>query len=210
MDNDNQIKAIIFDLGNVLVDFDHRIAARRISYFCDKTPEEIFNLFFDSPVTTLFEEGKITCAEFFSKVKETLNLNLNYETFVAIWNEIFFLTAKNRAVFSLAHTLKQHYKIVLLSNINILHFEYLKKYFPIFDIFDYVFTSFELGAVKPNPLVYHKVLKTLEALPGEILYTDDRKELVESAKALGIKSLHFRNVEQLKQDFINLGINIKG
>lgn len=208
MNNNNRIRAIIFDLGNVLIDFDHRIAARRISHFCDKAPDEIFSLFFASDVTTVFEEGKITCSEFFLKVKEALNLKLNYETFVAIWNEIFFLTAKNRAVFSLANTLRQHYKIVLLSNINILHFEYLKKYFPIFDIFDYVFTSFELGAVKPNPLVYHKVFKTLEVLPEEVLYTDDRKELVESAKALGIKSLHFTGIEQLKQDLISSGINI--
>ena len=71
---DRKIKAIIFDLGNVLLDFDHRLAAERVSKFTDKSAEEILNLFFDSELTGLFEEGKIAPAEFFLKIKEALNL----------------------------------------------------------------------------------------------------------------------------------------
>ena len=66
------IKAVIFDLGNVLIDFDHNIAAKRISPLSGRSPKEIFNFFFDSGITGLFEEGKIPAEEFFFKVKESL------------------------------------------------------------------------------------------------------------------------------------------
>ena len=202
------MKAIIFDLGNVLIDFDHTIAARRISCFTDKNPEEIFNLFFDSKLTSLFEEGKISPQEFFLKVKEILNLKLNFSEFVPIWNEIFFLTENNRAVYNLAKALKNRYKLALLSNINILHFEYLKKNFPVFDVFQNIITSFELGFQKPHPLIYKKALAELGiASPQDVFYTDDRTELVEKARELGLRCVVFQDAAQLKRDLEEAGIN---
>ena len=208
MDN-HYIEAIIFDLGNVLVDFDHSIAAKRISNFCGKSPQDIFGLFFDSELTGLFEEGKIAPSEFFLKVKEVLNLKLDYDQFVPIWNEIFFLTEKNYAVYNLAKSLKNRYKIALLSNINILHFDYLKKNFPyLLDAFHNVITSCEVGYRKPHPLIYKKTLDILEAQPQNVFYTDDRAELVKESNLLGIRGFVFKNTEQLKQDLLASGINL--
>ena len=207
MDNNN-IKAVIFDLGNVLVDFDHMIAAKRISQFTDKTPQEIFNLFFDSGLTALFEEGKITPLNFFSEVKKILNSKLDYAEFLPIWNEIFFLSEKNQAVYNLAKILRDRYKIALLSNINILHFDYLKKNFPVFDAFHNIITSFEMGYRKPDPLIFKKTLHLLEVLPQNAFYTDDRAEFTEEARILGIRGFVFRDAEQLKRDLLGNGINI--
>ncbi len=207
MDN-NRIEAVIFDLGNVLIDFDHMIAARKISGFTDKTAQEIFDLFFDSKLTGLFEEGKVTPRNFFSEVKKMLNLKLNYTQFLPIWNEIFFLTEKNQAMYNLAKMLKNRYKIALLSNINILHFDYLKKNFPVFDAFHKIITSFEAGARKPDPLIYKKALDLLRAAPKNTFYTDDRAELIAKARTLGIRGFVFSGVEQLKKDFLDSGINI--
>ena len=201
------IKAIIFDLGNVLIDFDHMIAARRISHFCKKSPQEIFSLFFESEVTLLFEQGKISPDDFFLRVKDMLALSINYQTFVPIWNEIFFQSAKNRAVFNIANILSGGYKVVVLSNINILHFEYVKKHFPIFGIFSRVFASCEMGLIKPDPAIYRKVLDDLDLAPGESFYTDDRKELVASARKLGIKAAVFGGSKELKKDLETEGIN---
>jgi len=207
MDN-HRIEAVIFDLGNVLVDFDHTIAAQRISAFTRKDPREIFNLFFDSELTGLFEEGKISSQKFFSRVQGMLNLKIDYAQFLPIWNEIFFLTEKNQAVYNLAKILKKHYKTALLSNINILHFAYLKRNFPIFDAFHNIVTSYEVGFRKPHPAIYEKTLHALEVSPDNVFYTDDRPELVESACRLGIRGFTFKGVEQLKKDFSGNGVNI--
>jgi FMN phosphatase YigB (HAD superfamily) len=146
--------AIIFDLGNVLIDFNHMIAAQRLSQFSDKSGRQIYDLFFDSELTGLFEEGKVTPGEFFLEVKKALNLKTDYAGFLPVWNEIFFLTPRNLEVYQLALLLKKHYKLALLSNINILHLDYLKKNFPVFDAFHCILASFELGLRKPAPLVY--------------------------------------------------------
>jgi len=204
----DKIKAIIFDLGNVLVDFDHMIAARKISGFTDMAAEDIFNLFFDSPLTAAFEEGRISPLDFFSEVKGKLNLKLDYDRFVLIWNEIFFLSEKNRAVYDLAKLLRGRYKLSVLSNVNFLHLEYIKNKFPIFDVFDNVITSCELGVKKPDPAIYKKALEILGMEAGSTFYTDDRAELIEKAKELGIRSFVFTGAEQLRSDLRAAGVDL--
>ena len=202
------IELILFDLGNVLVDFDFSISAKRIGNFCGKGPKEIFNLFFNSEITCLFEAGKISPVDFFAKVKEMLGLSLSYEAFVPIWNEIFFLSAANRAVYSMVNNLSRSYKTAMVSNIDILHYEYLKKNFPVFNVFHNIFLSYELGLVKPDPAIYQQVLQCLGAEPEAVFYTDDRPELVESARNLGIKAFIFSGALQLEDDLLSVGVNI--
>ncbi|MDD5129745.1 MAG: HAD family phosphatase [Candidatus Omnitrophica bacterium] len=200
------IKALLFDLGRVLVDFDHLRAAQRIAAFCSRTPVQICELFLESDVTGAFEAGKLSPEDFYSQVKQMLDLRLSYESFKPIWNDIFFLSAKNRSVFSLINTLRSGYEVALLSNINILHYEYLQKNFPVFGVFDKVFLSFQLGVIKPDKEIYNLVIQSLKIKPQEIFYTDDRPELVESAKSLGIQGYVFSNFEQLVKDLRDAGI----
>ena len=195
-----QIKVVLFDLGKVLVDFNHLRSAERIAYFCAKKPQEIYNMFFESPATIAFEAGKISPEDFYLKIKEALDLKLSFASFVPIWNDIFFLTPNNRAVFGLLNRLRSQYQTAMLSNINTLHYEFLKTNFPVFGVFDQVFLSFELGLIKPDQEIYHKVANVLKVAPEEIFYTDDRPELVESAKSLGFKACVFKDFQQLIHD----------
>lgn len=200
------IKVILFDLGNVLIDIDYDIAAKRIAYFCGKGPKEIINLLLGFNITSRFEEGKISPEDFFSQVKEILDLKISYASFVPIWNEIFFLSAKNRSVYSLANNLRNNYRIAVLSNINMLHYDYIKDSFPIFNIFNEVFASCKMGLIKPDPRIYKQVLEALDVKPEEVFYTDDREELIKSAEALKINSFVFTDFKKLKNDLISLGV----
>lgn len=201
----SRIRAVIFDLGNVLVDFDHMIAARRICAFTEKTPAEMYGLFFDSELTGLFEEGKISPQGFFAQVKKLLGLNLSFDEFLPIWNEIFFLSEKNRSVYDIAKKLKANYKVALLSNVNILHFDYLKKEFPVFDAFHQIFTSYEAGLRKPHPVIYQNALSALGEEPPFVFYTDDRQDLINEAARLGIRAFQFTTIEKLKEDLNSVG-----
>lgn len=201
------VEAVIFDLGNVLIDFDHFIAAQKISEFTYVSASRIYELFFDSELTGLFEEGKISPEDFFLEIKEKLSLKLDYNAFLPIWNEIFFFSERNSAVYSLAGSLKKKYKLALLSNINTLHFDYLRKNFPVFDIFDNIVTSFEVGCRKPHPLIYKKTLEMLRVLPENVFYTDDREDLILKAAELGIKGSVFINIGKLQKDLLNAGVS---
>lgn len=201
-----KIKAVIFDLGNVLLDFDHGIAAKKIARLSHKSIEEIFNLFFDSPLTGMFEEGRISEREFFSGVKKMLGLKIDFKSFLPVWNEIFFFSEKNRAACKIAAGLRAGYKTAVLSNINAAHHKYIKNTFPVFQDFSAVLTSYELGMRKPDPRIYKKAMQALGAAGEEIFYTDDRPELVESAKGLGIHGFTFTGAGQLEKDLASLGI----
>lgn len=204
----NGIRAVIFDLGNVLVDFDHMIAARRVSAFTDKSGEEMYQLFFDSQLTGLFEEGKISGEDFFKEVKKLLNLNISYAEFLPVWNQIFFLSEKNKSVYDIVKSLKKNYKTALLSNVNILHFNYLKKAFPVFDAFDHIIASFEAGLRKPHPAIYQNALLALGEEAGRVFYTDDREDLINEAAKLGIRAFQFTTAEKLKKDLNSVGVAI--
>jgi len=203
------IKTILFDLGRVLISFDHSIASTRISAFTGSDQADIYNLFFDSDLTADFEEGKISPEDFFLKVKERLGVKIGYDDFLPIWNEIFFVTKDNSRVYSLVKSLKGRYNLSMLTNINCLHFDYIKKHYDIFPAFDRIFTSFGLKAKKPNPLIYKKVMDLLGNEPQEIFYTDDRHELVEVARSLGIKAFLFKDYLQLKKDLLQEGVELQ-
>jgi len=205
---DSIITTVIFDLGNVLVDFNHTIAAKKIASFSDKTPQEIYRLFFESGVTGAFEEGKISPLDFFGEVKKMLNLTIGYEEFLPIWNEIFTLSQKNLAVYSIAKKLKKKYKVAVLSNINVLHFDYVKNNFTIFDAFHKIIASCDLGVKKPQKEIYDCALEILEASPENVFYTDDRPELVNEARRFGINAFVFETPKKLKKDLASCGIKI--
>jgi putative hydrolase of the HAD superfamily len=190
-------KVILFDLGNVLVRFDHRIAARRILPFSGKDFNEILQLFFDSPVTKDFEEGRVSPRSYYKKISRVLELkNMTFEKFVSIWNEIFF---DNRGMASLLRELKKQYRLCLISNINELHYLYIAKKFPrLFGFFDRIVLSYEVGKRKPAVLIYRRAIQDAGYAPEEVLYTDDRRDLIEEARKMGIPSIVFKGVADFK------------
>lgn len=208
MDQLNTMGAVVFDLGNVLIDFDHMLAARRLSRFTKQSTGKIFSLFFDSQLTRLFEEGKIAPEDFFDEIKKSLDCKINFREFLPVWNEIFFLTSQNLEIYHLAAKLKQRFTIALLSNINLLHFEYLKEKFSMFSVFDQIFLSYKLQVIKPEKFIYDLVVSKLALKPEQIFYLDDRRELVAAARAQGIRAFQFRGVVQFKEDLRNQGVLI--
>ena len=146
--------------------------------------------------------------QFFSRVKDILGLTVGLEEFLPIWDEIFFLTDENRAVYNLARILNERYTLALLSNINQEHYEYIKKTFLVLDAFHYCFTSFELGMRKPAPEVYKTIIRKLNVPAPDVFYTDDRPELVESALKLGLQAFVYKGISKLKRDLTGSGVDI--
>lgn len=197
------IETIIFDLGNTVVNFDHRIAVRKILPFTDKSFKEILDLFFDSDITERFETGKINSRQFFNEVKKMLNLKLSSGNFEPIWNEIF---SCNQEMERLVKKLSNNYRLVLLSNINQMHMDYIKKEFEIIKSFDIIVASHEVGHRKPAKQIYEHALKAAKCHKHSLVYTDDRLDLIKISSSLGINSIQFKNAGQLKKELKGFGI----
>lgn len=200
-------KGVIFDLGNVIVDFNHLVAAKKISRYASVSLKKIYNFFFDSPLTAQFEEGKISSKEFFLRVKKAFHLDISFKEFVCIWNEIFFLSKKNLEIHKIIRKLKPHYKLILVSNINELHFGYLKDRLDIFNEFNQSILSYKIKATKPALKIYKEAFRASELSKEEVFYIDDRLDLIEKAREYGIESFCFTGeIDKLKNTLLDLGI----
>jgi len=197
--------AFMFDLGRVIVDFDHWISARKIAPLCNKDPEEIYNMFFDSELTVKFDSGAITPQEFFVEVEKILGLDITYDEFIAIWTNIFF---EKKDMSEFIRELKEDYYIGLISNVNILQFSHIRNKFPIVSEFEKPILSYEVGAMKPDPKIYEAAIKLCNTRPEKIIYIDDRPELVEGGKRMGLESIVFRDLTHLKTHLKELGVKL--
>lgn len=195
----NKYESIFCDLGNVLINFDHRIAVKKILAYTQKDEQDIYQLFFDSGLTKDYEEGKISSSDFFKKVRDSLNLGIDNETLLPIWNGIFFETPLNKKIQNFLTEMKGKYNLVMISNINETHWEFLKDKISVFGKFDKLILSYEVGFRKPAAEIYNAALESVNTAPSKAFYIDDRKDLIEAALQFGIKGMAFDGEEAFKK-----------
>lgn len=198
------MKAIIFDLGNVLIHFDARRAAERFARQAGVPVEKVWRHFFTSRVEKAYTRGEITTREFFKHAKLAFNSNINFTDFSKLWNDIFWENQKIRPILK---KLSRHYPLYLISNTNALHFNHVRCRFPqIFRHFKRAFPSHLVGHRKPDPKIFWKVLREIRLRPEETLFIDDMPNFVEAARKVGMKGIRFRSNAQLKRELRRLGV----
>ena len=200
------IKAIIFDLGNVLIHFDAERAAKRFAVYAKVPVEKVWKHFFTSRVEKAYTRGEITTREFYRHARNAFNSRIDYATFSHLWNDIFW---ENKGICPLLEKLNRRYPLYLISNTNALHFDHVRKKFPkIFRHFKKTFPSHLMGQRKPDRRIYWRVLKTIRLSPEETVFIDDMPRFVEAARRVGMKGVHFKSNAQIKKDLRRLGVEI--
>lgn len=197
------IKTFIFDLGNVIVKVDHNSQYKKFASKSNKTLADIKNYVENSLSAKAFAKGKLTPKQFYEKMSKELNLNISFDEFKALWCDIFTL---NESIAKLIQKLKKSYRLVLLSNTDMLHFEHIKNKYKIIDIFDDYVLSYKAGCMKPNPIIFLHTLKKAKALPFNCVYIDDMLQFVFVARLMGIRAFRFKNAEKLTNDLIKFGV----
>lgn len=200
-----EIRAIIFDLGNVLLNYDAFKAARRFSKICRVPFSKIWQHFFISQTEKAYTRGEISSYQFYRHAKQVLRLSVSYKTFRRYWNDIFW---ENPGMSPLLARLKRRYPLYLISNTNEMHFDHVKSKFKILKHFTKTFPSHEVGCRKPEPDIYTKVLKTIKLRAEETVFIDDMPKFVEGAKNLGMHAVRFKNKKQLIEALKQLGVKV--
>jgi putative hydrolase of the HAD superfamily len=197
------IKAVIFDLGNVLVNYDVEKAAKRFSAVSGLSTREIWKSFFLSRFEQAYTRGELSTREFHRIACKTLGVSLPLAIFRHYWNDIFW---ENPGMDKLLARIKRHYPLYLISNTNALHYTYLKKHFKLLRHFDRKFPSHEVGARKPCLTIYRRVLRKIGLRPEETVFIDDMKSFVEGARKAGMHAIHFKSCSVLLKTLRKLGI----
>ena len=199
------VRVFLFDLGNVLVRFDHRAAAQKITAGTGASAEALFQLFFESPLVVDHDEGRISTRKFYEEVSRRLGLSIGFEQFLTVWNDIF---TEDKPMIGLLRKVLQDYPAYLISNTNRPHFEYLRALCPVLQEMTGWILSYEVGTLKPNPMIYHRVLEMAKVPAGEIFYIDDREDLIEAGHRMGFQTHRFSGIERLVEDLKSRGVAV--
>jgi glucose-1-phosphatase len=201
-------KAILFDLGKVLINFDFKRGYRALEGICPYPADEIPTRLTPTGLVERFETGLVEPREFVAEFSRILSLNLEYDQFCQIWSSIFtdVLIPED-----MLEALAARYRLVLVSNTNALHFEMLRRnYEHLLRHFHHLVLSYEVGAMKPRPEIFHAAVDRAGCRPEECFYTDDIAAFVAGARSLGIDAVQFESRAQLEREMGARGIGPLG
>jgi putative hydrolase of the HAD superfamily len=203
------IRAIIFDIGRVLVRIDLRRAQVGLAQGLSLTPEELWSAIEKDPRWPDWQEGRISPHDWHLRLCQRLGLSLNFEQFTTAWN--FALDPQPIHPLHLFQELSTHYRLVLLSNTDPIHVAYLESTYDFYRYFpkSQRIYSCSVGASKPDPLIYREAVRAAKVRAGEAVFIDDISSNVEAARQLGLLGIQYQSPQQLLQAFAVLGIKVE-
>lgn len=196
-------KAVIFDLGKVLVDFDFRHGYRALEGICPYAAADIPKRLARTGLVERFETGLVEPDVFFAELSRTLELDLPYDRFCDIWSSIFTAALLPEPILE---GLAQRYRLLLLSNTNAIHFEMIRKAYPMLRHFHELVLSYEVKAMKPDPRIFLEAVRRAGCGADECFYTDDIASYVEGARKVGIDAVQFESADQIRRELAARGI----
>lgn len=171
-------KAIIFDLGKVLLDFDYGIALRRLLPRCRIGFDDLRRLLTLEPLLLEYESGQRTTAEFFAHLQAVTGYDGTLGEFRSVFGDIF--TPIEPMVALHAELRARGLPTYLFSNTNEMAVEFVRAQFPFFAAFDGYILSYEVRSMKPAPPMYELAERLSGRRGADLFYLDDRPENVEA------------------------------
>jgi putative hydrolase of the HAD superfamily len=197
-------KALIFDVGKVLIPFDFKLGYQALERLSGLTVPEIRQRIAATGLVMPFEKGLIETSEFVERLSAALGLNSDYGGFCHAWSCIFHDQLIPDATLA---ALSGTYRLLLLSNTNFLHFEMIRKnYSSLLEHFHDRILSFEVHAAKPEPEIFQAAIRRAGCRAEECFFTDDLAENVEAARREGMDAVQFESAEQLEREMRARGI----
>ena len=187
-------KAVVFDLGKVLVDFDYSIAGRRIAARGRVSAKAVQEFIDHSPLLFRFETGQVSREQFFAEVQAATGFRGTIEEFSEFFSDIF--TTIEPMVKLNAELRQRGVPTYIFSNTNELAISHIRSRFPFFSQFNDYILSYEHGAMKPDAKLYEVVERTSRLAGSDLLYLDDRQENVAAGVARGWQVIHHQAPEQ--------------
>jgi len=198
-------KALLFDLGGVLIDIDFDLAFQawsRHSSLPLATLRE--RLLFDEPYER-HERGEIAAEAYFAHLTASLQLAATPDEVAAGWNAIFRdeITATLERVAVARRTLPCY----VLTNTNATHMACWGARFPrVVAGFDRIFASHEIGLRKPEPAVFDYVCRATGVEPASLLFFDDSQVNVDAAAAHGLQAVLVRGPADVARALQSAGL----
>ncbi len=197
--SDNYFRAVIFDLGGVILRTDDPAPRTALAKRLGVSRSELERIVFENPVSQLAERGLATPADAWAVIAQALNRPV--DEIPALLKQFFAGDRVDFALIALIQKLRPVYTTALLSNTwNVDLPAFLREELQIPDTFDVIISSAQQKIAKPDPAVFRLALQLVNARPEEAVFVDDFGRNIAAAAALGIRTIHFRNAEQARAE----------
>jgi HAD superfamily hydrolase (TIGR01509 family) len=200
----SKFRAIIFDIGRVLIKVDISRAMAGLSTGIKLTPQEAWSSIEKDPRWTDWQEGRMSPQDWHLHLTKRLGGSLSFEQFTEVWNSA--LSPEPIQSEQFLERLSENYRLALLSNTDPIHMSREEERFPFFRFFPTRVYSYRVGASKPDPIIYREALRACRVRAEEAIYIDDVSAYSLAAQRLGMTGIVFQNPEQLQTDLRNLGV----
>lgn len=190
------IKNIVFDLGGVIVPLNRDACNSAFSKIGFKDFDKILNNYVQEGFFLQYEKGEIDSNQFRNIIRDNIAPLLNDNiTDIDIDNAMgAFLDPISQEAIDLLISLKQNYKLYMLSNTNPIAISFVKKLFrktgiEMEECFHHIFLSYQMKLAKPNKEIFKTMIEQANMVPSETLFIDDGPSNIESAVKTGLKTL---------------------
>ena len=192
------VKALLFDLGGVVIDISVERALRCWESHSRLTIEQMRNrLTADEPFRQ-HERGELPAAAYFDHLRRMFELEASDQQVAEGWNAI--LVGENTESLRLVASARRHLPCYAFTNTSHTHQAAWTSACPnVVSAFERIFASPELGLRKPERAAFDMVTQAIGVEPPAILFFDDLLENVEGARAAGLQAVHVRGYEDIRQ-----------
>lgn len=192
------IKNIVFDLGNVLLDFDPDSYLEDLGY-AEKIKGRLKTEIFETEEWLQLDRGAITESEAV-KIWQQRNPDLKNQIaeVMADWEKILTLKADSLEI--LKSLAAENYNLYILSNFHQQAFEYVSSKYDFFNYFDGRVISADIGLIKPSSEIYDHLLDKFKLKAEETIFIDDSKENIKAALEKGLRVIHFTDAGSLQEE----------
>ena len=196
---------LIFDLGNVIVPYDDNLLKRNMAARCRRPAEATRDIggYFNRDWNAL-QTGKMQDEELYKKIVDGLGFKGDFQDFQHVWCSHI---GRDRKMEALVTDLAQSHTVVVLSNSTRTHWDHYNNHYPVLGKLDGLYASHLLGVVKPEPEIFHEVLRAQERKPEEAIFIDDIPRMVAGAEATGMKGVVFTGYDDLVAELAALGVH---
>lgn len=196
------IKAVIFDLGGVILRTDDPAPRLKLAEQLGKSRLELEDIVFNNPFSAQAEEGLATPEDVWNYVQQTLNLTIPE---VAAFRHAFFSGDHvDFEIVRLLQALRHTYRTALLSNTWYVDLTRVLSHdlgIPE-DTFDVVISSAKEKIAKPKPGIFNLTVDRLSIEPSQAIFIDDNDLNIEGAKKVGLHTIRFYNPSQTRQELL--------
>ncbi len=199
------IEAIIFDLGGVYLNRGLWIARAEFAKKFNIPIEDTVTVFIKKHYGDYFS-GKITEEEYWKRCLDDLGIKEDFRILRKILLESYKPNKDMPEV--LNHLKKQGYRLGLLSDQTREWWPELDKKHGISKHFDFVLISYAVGLTKKDIQLYKLALQKTDVKPENCVYIDDLEENLPPARSLGMKTILYKDTDQLLKELSALGIKV--